>query len=390
MAKEKGPRPRVGEELLLTIDRLAYHSGHGVARHLGFVVFVPFTAPGDKVLAKVDELHASYGEARLVKLVEASPHRRQPPCPVAGRCGGCPWQQVTYPEQLNQKQQLLSAALRKALEESGSSLLPLVAAPEEFRYRNRIQLHRHGKDLGYYAYGSRELVEIEDCWIAEDALVKKFSQVRARSKQPGLPNEERVEIARLKTGEIELRAENTDASLSQFSQVNEAQNQRLIELLLNAVKGRSFEHVFDLYCGSGNLTFPLADAFPDALVTGVELSREMIRAASAASALLKRKSPISWKAENVALFLKSQRTRPKTLVVLDPPRPGCDGAVRESVLRLAPQQILYVSCNPTTLARDLEFWMKNGGYKLESAQGIDMFPQTAHLEAIVSLIAPSA
>ena len=388
MASDKSQKPSLGEELTLTIDRLAYHSGHGVARHNGFVVFVPYTAPGDSVLAKINQLHASYGEARIVKLLKSGPERRKPPCPVAGQCGGCQWQQVNYPEQLRQKQRLLSEALRRLSPEGNLPLHDLIPAPEEFHYRNRIQLHRHGETLGYYAQGSREFVAIEDCWIAEKVLVQNFPALRARA-QSSAETQERIEIARLKNGQVQLRPTGQAANSALFSQVHEAQNQTLIKIVQKAVAGRNFDQILDLYCGSGNLTFPLAQALPKAQVTGVELSREMIREAQQESAQNPNQRPISWVAQSVGPFLRQFRRQDKLLVVLDPPRPGCDVVTREALLRLRPEQIVYVSCNPTTLARDLEFLLKNAAYTIESVQGLDMFPQTAHLEVVVSLIAPS-
>ncbi len=375
----------IGDELCLFIDRLAYHSGQGVARHQGFVVFVPFTAPGDKVNAKVVRLHPSYAEAELIEVLEPGPARRAPPCPVAGRCGGCQWQHVAYEEQLAQKQNILIHALKGLpLGDLKLPLEPFVGSPQEFRYRNRIQIHVQGEKLGYFAAGTRDMVEVQDCLIAEKALVEQFPLISARRDL----DRGRVEIARLETGEVELRQGEAEAHSHRFAQINEQQNKRLIEILISLVQNSKFSEIVDLYCGAGNLTFPLAKAFPGASVHAVDLSRVMIDTAQKRAYRLPRQSSIEWKAEPVSQFLAGFRPRDRDwLLVLDPPRPGCDRDSRNLILKLRPRQIVYVSCNPSTLARDLEPWLKSGLYRLDFVQGLDMFPQTAHLEALVSLVA---
>ncbi|MGE3386629.1 MAG: class I SAM-dependent RNA methyltransferase, partial [Bdellovibrionales bacterium] len=334
-AAEKSQPFFIGDKVRVRIERLAYHSGHGVARHNGFVVFVPWTAPDDDVEVLIEKMHSSYAEARLLRIITPSPHRREPLCPVAGRCGGCQWQHVRYEEQLVQKQQMLKSALRKLAHEGALPLKPLVPSPAEFRYRNRIQLHRHGFELGYYAAGSRQLVPIEDCWLAEEALVQQFAKAKSRNADGP---QERIEIARLKSGQVELRQSAAEAEAALFSQVNEAQNQNLIQMVLEAAGSGPYTQILDLYCGSGNLTFPLAKAFPDAQVTGVELSRIMVESARAESALLPRQSALEWVAAPTSQFLEKYRpSSPNWLLVLDPPRPGCDTATRMAILRLRPR-----------------------------------------------------
>lgn len=380
-------RPLVlGQELEVHIDRLAYHSGHGVGRHQGMVVFVPFTAPGDSVVAKVSELHASYAVADLLQLNQESPSRRMPPCPVAGTCGGCKWQHVTYEEQVRQKQEQLISAFHRLQRNFAIPIRPIIPAPNEFRYRNRIQVHRHNLQVGFYASGSNRLIAVKDCLLAEPLVSEALAKVEERAQSPQAPLRERVEIARLKDGKIEIRPSAEDDAGGRFSQVNEAQNLALIETLKSAVLDENFATAIDLYCGSGNLTFPLAAKAPQASWIGIEASPFLINLARSQQQATPGAERIQWAAEPTAKFLRRWKP-PKgpLLVVLDPPRPGCDKETREAIGKLRPRQIIYVSCNPTTLARDLESWLQTGDYQVDFLQGLDMFPQTAHLEAIASL-----
>jgi tRNA/tmRNA/rRNA uracil-C5-methylase (TrmA/RlmC/RlmD family) len=382
--------PALGQVVQIKIERLAYHSGHGVGRMDGFVVFVPFTAPGDEVSAEITELHKSYAVAKMTKLVQRGVSRREPPCPVAGVCGGCAWQQVTYDEQVRQKSQLLKDNLRNLNRFGPIEFRPFLAAPEEFRYRNRIQVHRRGREIGFFAAGTRDLVPVTDCWLAESEIVQAMNQLAARAEEPGAEIEERVEIARRPDGIVEVDASPGEGTAGRFAQVNNRQNELLIRILREAVRGSEFRRVIDLFCGAGNLTFPLAEEAGSARIEGVELSKVLIERAKAAAKPHPARDRIAWHSMPAGQYLRSARVLKDTLLVLDPPRPGCDKETRAGILKLAPERIVYVSCNPTTLARDAESWLATGKYRVEFAQGLDMFPQTAHLEAILALRLDSA
>lgn len=375
----------VGQVVQIKIERLAYHSGHGVGRMAGFVVFVPFTAPGDDVEAVVTELHKSYALARLKQVIQPGISRRPPPCPVAGVCGGCVWQQVSYEEQVRQKDQLLRDNLRNLSRFGPVEFLPFLAAPEEFRYRNRIQVHRRDRDVGFFAAGTRDLVSVTDCWLAEPELVNVMNGLGERALDPTAPKEERIEIARRADGNIDIDNTAGEGTAGRFAQVNNRQNDVLLGILRRQVRGARFDRVIDLFCGAGNLTFPLAEEIPGARIEGVELSRILIEKARALAHAHPARARLTWHSLPTARYLKSAKKVKNTLLVLDPPRPGCDKGTRAEIARLMPERILYVSCNPTTLARDVESWLSLGGYRVEFVQGLDMFPQTAHLEAVIAL-----
>ena len=336
------------------------------------VVFVPWTAPGDKIVAQVTENKKRFLEAELVEILSPSKHRREPACPVFGRCGGCTWQHVEYQEQINQKDLILKSALKKW--NGNFNWREFLPSPDEYRYRNRIQVNKNGSSVGFFGRGSRDIVDISDCPITEQALAEKIPSLHDRA-------DGRYEISRRLDGSVEIESGRRSPEAALFSQVNTKQNDIMIANLMSWARELSFDHVWDLYCGSGNLTLPLWEHFPDAGVTGVELSAESIRQAQ------KKSSDIEWFAQDVAKFLKSQKPLEKLLVVLDPPRVGADDEVVKQLGRLKPEFVLYVSCNPMTFFRDASR-LRNFGFELDRVQGFDMFPQTEHVE-LMSLFRPA-
>ncbi len=344
----------------------------------GIVVFVAGAAPQERVRARVLSRKARFIEAEVVEVLQPSTARREPPCPIANQCGGCSWQHVTYSEQLKQKQGILESSLRGLIKYRPFEILPMLGAPAEFNYRNRIQVHVEGSRLGFFAKGSHRLVETRECAISEPLINERLAALNAAD----LAGARRIELALDElTGQVVLRRDR-DPQAALFGQVNRLQNEVLLKLVLSAIAGRP-SWMLDLYAGSGNISIPLSAAFPDTPVHAVELSRESVQIGKA-----KGIAGIEWSAQDVAEFLRGFKCpKGEGCVVLDPPRPGCDVAVIQSLKRLSPKQIVYVSCNPSTFARDAERLIQDGQYSVATVQGLDMFPQTEHIELIASFFA---
>jgi 23S rRNA (uracil1939-C5)-methyltransferase len=347
---------------------LTFNGGRGVGRYEGVVVFVPWAAPGDRVLVRVTENKKTFLVAELVKVLEPSPARVQPSCPVFTRCGGCTWQHVAYSEQIAQKKRILEAAMKKW--DGRFEWREFLPSPEVYRYRNRIQLNKRGSAVGYFARRSREIVPISDCPIAE---IDVAAQIPHLQQQP----DGRYEISRRLDGHVEVEEGRRNPEAALFSQVNTRQNERLIATVTEWVRELSVKNIWDLYCGSGNLTIPLAKSFPDLSVTGVELSADAIRLAQKNKP--EDETSVRWVAQDVAAFLREQNSSENLLIVLDPPRVGVDESVIQHMGRLQPEFVIYVSCDPMTFARDA-IRLKTWGYELDRMQGFDMFPQTEHVE----------
>lgn len=347
-----------------------------MGRYDGMVVFVGGVVPQDVVRVRVILKKSRLWEAELVEVIQPSPLRRTPPCPVADRCGGCSWQQVSYDEQVVQKEKIVRDSLRGLVQYGAWETLPFLRAPNEFHYRNRIQLHFRGKKKGFFAKRTRDLVAIEKCYIADERLNQKIKDLVAADGA-------KIEIALDQFGEVLVMAGDRDPEAALFSQVNEAQNETLKSRLLEMIVIKP-AWLMDLYAGSGNLTFPLAKRFSGIMMNAVEFSSRAVERGQKASSEF---PGLHWIAADAGEGLnKIKKQNGEGLIVLDPPRVGVSQQVCEQLLRHSPQQIVYVSCNPSTFARDVEKLVRHGDYRLEKIQALDMFPQTEHVELIGSLL----
>ena len=371
--------------------------GRAVARFDGLVVFVAGAAPGDRALVQVTAAKKNYAEADLVTVLSPGPSRIVPPCPylsprpsggpsAARTCGGCSWQHIAYPEQLRQKKMLLQSALDKQSGFIGAAVRDVAASPGEFRYRNRIQLHREpgtptglpGK-IGFRARRSEDVVDVEDCLIAEEALAREIATVRAEVAAGRADPPPRFEL-RLRT------------SGTEFGQVNSAQNAVLVDHVVERFQSlagaNALEFIWDLYAGAGNFTFPLADAFPQAQIRAVELDLGAVTAGIGQARARGDERRIRFDRSAVENWLAGARIEGRTAALLDPPRVGCDPSAIAALTKLNLDFLLYVSCHPITLARDLRTFHE-AGWRLQDVAPFDMFPQTDHIESVSCLLPPT-
>ena len=419
----------------LTIDRLAYGPA-GVGRTDGKVVFVPGTVPGDEVEVALDKEKKTYATGTVVTLRRPSPQRRHPPCPYVPRCGGCPWQQVVYAEQLRAKETLVREQMRRIGGIADPPLLPIIPSPQEWHYRHRIRLHAEDNArLGFSHASSHELVEIESCLIAGENVAASLRDARAWLASLRTPvrqvelvtgdpadGHDSQGVVLVGTAEGALHASDETAcarflathpgvagvalcgrgwrrlwgetqvsfaaglddlafTVSQgvFTQVNPAGNRTLLAALLRLGDFQAEQRVIELYCGAGNLSLPLARRVR-ALI-GIEQDRLAVRDARANAA----RAGLA----NARFVCASARTGIQNLlrtgvrgevVVLDPPRAGA-AEVIDAVPRLGARRVVYVSCDPATLARDLRR-LSAHGYQVRALQPLDLFPHTYHVETI--------
>jgi 23S rRNA (uracil1939-C5)-methyltransferase len=413
------------------IDSVAF-KGYGVARIDGKVVFVPYTVTGDEAWIEITAEKKRYSTARLIRVLKPSPGRANPLCPYFGTCGGCQWQHIDYSIQGGQKKEILGETLKRL---GGMKEIPSISvfsSPKSYDYRVRVQLKVKGKAMGYYQERSHRIVDVERCPISHP-LVNQIIQ-RLREDLDPLSRMEEVEInvspeegrgvllfhprsddrgaepftkeflrsqpmlkgiaIPQKTGNyligdptlnftirLSLAREKRELKLrispGSFSQVNPEQNQRLVQTVLQFSEVNPEDRVFDFYAGAGNLTLPLAMEGKE--VIGIEENRMAFQDAqfNAESNGIKNCHFIHGRVEDV--FSDWKRELPD-LIVLDPPRTGCQ-TILDQVVRLEPKKIIYVSCEPTTFARDLRLFSERG-YSLQRLGLIDMFPQTYHMEVV--------
>lgn len=441
-ATAAGPNRTATIRIVAAADR-----GMGLGHLDGKVVFVPCTAPGDLLEVVVVRERPRYLEARTLRILEGSPLRREPPCPHFGPCGGCQWQHLPYPEQLAAKVGSFEGFLKGRLglgRGREDRFLPPIGSPQEWGYRNRVGLKVRAigdsVQVGYFAQGSHRLVAVERCPIAHPAIqaflsrlrrfLPSFSAARAALPQvdlqvdgggglwtvfhmlrPPTPGEKRslegfardasVTGTSLQTGRkhtlsplvgaagpmpFRVRAEGRELAMGVtpggFVQANPAVNQALVDQAISLADHYAGRPALDLYCGAGNFTLPLA--LRAASVVGVEGYPPAARDARANAQAngFQNVRILAQPAAEGLIRLASEGFRP-TFALLDPPREGMAEAI-DGLSRLCPERILYVSCAPPTLARDLKALFAFG-YRLEWVRAADMFPQTAHLEALALL-----
>ena len=415
----------------LTIDTLT-HGPFGLGRSDGKVVLVPLTVPGDRVEVDVVEEHARYSVARLASVVESSPARRAAPCPYTGACGGCSWQEAAYETQLQAKQRNVADALARVGGLTGFELLPILSGSREFHYRRRIVLHVDGeRKIGFHRAFSREVVEVRRCHIAEDdadsgidlavrwveRLATQVSEVEilsadrpgqvilsAKSRHPyqsadgdacaGLLGGTVAGIVmagprwRRRWGETALSCVvDGDLRLTHdagtFSQVNPEGNRRLVSEVMAWAGFGAEDDVLELYAGAGNLTLPAARRARQ--VTAVEADARLVRNGRRNAADNDLRNIRWWRRDVPAAVDEFIRQKHRfTTIVLNPPRAGAKRAA-PGLAALEAGKVLYVSCDPATLARDLRELAAHG-YALRRVRPVDLFPQTFHVETIAELV----
>ncbi len=393
----------------LTIESLAA-GGDGVARDAeGRVTFVPLTAVGDRVRARITEQKKRFARAEVEEVVVASPDRVAPTCPLYAECGGCQWQHLSDAAQAAAKQAIVASALRRAIDD-GLELRPLQVPVPAFGWRRRARLHwvKRRKDrgvvLGFYKRGSHHIVDVAECPQLEPALQAALTSVR-ESLTPVLSGTGQLSMIAGHTGDVHLaihgNCSNPEAALgaggiagvragrrswgseqveleagltgsaAQFAQASRGGNEALRDAVDEATRPRDGLRILELYAGRGNLTRTLADGAKRVIAVDTDVGDKLDR--------------VSWRKGDVAEVVASlvEGEREFQLAVLDPPRAGA-AEVLPALVALRPPRIVYVSCDPATLGRDVDR-LRTAGYRAVYAQPIDLMPQTAHVEVVVAL-----
>jgi len=396
---------KVGDQIRTRIENVAF-GGDGVARMSDLVLFVPFTVDGDEAEARIVEIRRRYARGKLVRIVVPSRRRVSPVCPDYARCGGCRMQHIAYDHQLELKQSQVEEAFKRI---AGLPLLPVAAVipcPRPLGWRGKAELHLAGgrggpRRTGLMAPASHEIIEIERCAIVEESINGKYRRFREGVRSGEIrttgrrqiiwsdePGESPTEIftgpGRPPDVERNVHGRRMTIPGSGFFQANVA----LVDVLAAQVVGMcgltGRETVIDAYGGSGLFSLFLAPLA--GRLYGIEGDREAVRCAEIN---LRREGFLQadFLYGDVADILARKfisRGKTADVVVLDPPREGCGEGVLDGVAALHPERIVYVSCNPPTLARDVLI-LAGLGYGIRRLQPLDMFPQTAHIEVVALL-----
>jgi 23S rRNA (uracil1939-C5)-methyltransferase len=360
----------------LKIEDIAF-GGKGVAREQGKAVFVPYTIEQEIVSVEIVQEKKQFSEADLVDVKQSSPNRVAPQCPYFGRCGGCAYQHIDYEHQLAIKWRQVRNALQRIGKLKDVPMRPIIPSPKQYAYRNRITVHVQDGVIGFFRRDSHRLIDVERCPISCDEVNHALAELR--------------EQRHVRDGHYTLR----NASEPRvFSQVNDEVAQALRDLIVNLVPPNQ-ELLIDAYCGVGFFAKALLHKFER--VIGIDWDRFAIAAAKENAS--ENETYIAGDVESElqkigavhlnrpaggkdTLTGRLRSTAPNTLII-DPPATGLTEAVRKAIIDFAPETLIYVSCNPPTLARDLKHFHEK--FAIESVTPLDMFPQTAEIEVVVHL-----
>lgn len=427
-----------GKQVTLSIHGLG-SSGEGVGYFKGYTIFVDGALPQETILAQLTDCRKTYGFAKLVSIITRSPDRVKPPCPLFGKCGGCQLQHLSYEKQLIAKTQRVSDAISRIGKIDPFIVQPCISSPLTLAYRNKIQLPVLGTTLGLYAKNSHELIPVDHCLIHCELGETVFQKIKeiikhnpfplrhvliksaistqqvlvilvTTQREPPLEIAQKImeEIPHVKgvihnihtgkenviLGEIyqtlignpqiieKLCGLSFSISAASFFQVNPLQAEQLYLKGLELAKVRPTDTVLDAYCGVGTISLIFSKQAKK--VIGVECVPEAIFDAQE-NAKRNHITNVEFICANSEDFIHTLNQI--DLLILNPPRKGADPSFLEGVKKLKPKKIIYISCDPATLARDLHI-LESAGFKTMIVQPFDMFPQTSHVEC-VALISQS-
>lgn len=372
-------------------------NGLGLAFAEGLTLFVPLSVPGDRLKVEIADLKGRTAFARIVEVLKAGNGRTEAPCEYFGECGGCDFQQMDYGAQLDAKKEILADSLRR-IGKFDDPEIRMIASPEPFKYRMRTQVHADAgkKKIGFFRRQSHDVIEAGSCPILAPELDKAIRTTREEFDWSTVGGETfNIEAAcagglsSVYSEEIFEPVDELGFEAFGFRYAFDARaffqaNRFMIEPLIEAaIGGESGEIALDLYCGIGLFAIPLASRF--GRVVGVESAASSFSFAerNAASAALSNLELHRMRVKQF-LFEKGESVRGADLVVVDPPRSGVKDSGLRAVLGAEPARISYVSCNPSTFARDIRT-IVDAGYEADSITGLDLFPQTHHVEAVARL-----
>jgi len=434
MMKEK-----IGQDFRIEIKSLSF-GGMGLGHLNGQVIFISHTAPGDTVRTKIVSQESDYLIGTLEEIITPSPLRVRPACPYFGNCGGCQWQHLLYENQLQQKAFLVQEAFTRIGHLKDFEIYPCIPSLSPFYYRHRMQFNINHKDkrphIGLYERKTHNLVDIQECPIAHPLINKVLKglwkwldktddkHLHGVDVTCDVDGEKAILVLRYMKGEMAEKKKDfsllqgicpeitgalirieayrkatsdtiADPSLDliyddvqykigpeTFIQVNLQGNKLLISKVLEAIPPRT-EKILELHCGMGNFSIPLSRLAQS--LFGIESNPEPYRYAlmnahhnGRPNCHFIKKSDV----RGLKQMIKSGLYF--SVLVMDPPRSGCRD-ILDYIPNLKAQKIIYVSCNPSTLARDVSFLVKDLNYRIEHVQPIDMFPHTYHVECVAVL-----
>jgi 23S rRNA (uracil1939-C5)-methyltransferase len=394
-----------------TIEKVVY-GGNGLIRQDNFVIFVPGVAPGEKVRVKIMEVKRTYATAELCEMLEASEDRIEPNCRIAGALGeavripGCVYDHLTYDAEVAIKQEQLLEFVKYMPTGEAAEILPPHHSPHALHYRNKLILHSSNNKgravkLGYQEERSHKVLDIPACPLTCEPINEKLHAIRSSDQFKKLPDKATVTIRYTQADGIQWwinrptgKSWITEASAigdlrvsnEGFFQTNPGVCHALTRQAMAWYEENPTETILDLYCGVGLFGLACMKAGGKQLV-GLESGKRAILAAKHNADALGISANFHVRELGKSeLNLKQYIQDPaQTTCIVDPPRAGMDKSITERLAQSSIARIFYISCNPSTLQRDMKILAAEGGYRIKRIQLFDMFPRTAHFESIVEV-----
>jgi len=370
---------KIADKITLTIHDLAF-GGEGVGRIDDFVVFVPFVIVGETVEVEITEVKKNFARAKLLRVVAPAPERVTPECRYFTQCGGCQYQHIEYSAQLRFKHKQIADLFERFGKISRDKVAAVIPCPSPYGYRNRIMIRSQWNGpakklvIGFIRADNNFVEDIEECKIAEPAISEQIKQVRANPPPKG-----GIKVV------LRIPPEGWNVPPDSFFQNNFFLLPKLVETVREMLRSSGTKHLVDLYCGVGFFGIEMADAVES--FVGVELDQLAIKSArkNAEERKITNGEFIPAAVEEILPELLQKFSPAATTVILDPPRKGCWPETLQLLRETRPAQVIYVSCHPATMARDLNILCADGVFELARVQPLDMFPQTQHVECVADL-----
>jgi len=329
---------------------------------------------------EITEVKRNFARARLLKVLKPSPDRTNPACRYFGECGGCQYQHIDYGAQLHLKHKQVSDLFQRIGGFDAALIDPVLPCPQPYGYRNRIMIRsqwnklKQGLEIGFIRHDNRFVVDIDECSIAEPALNEQIKGVQANPPPKG-----GIKVV------LRIAPEGWEVPRDSFFQNNFFLMPKLVETVRERIRNSGVRHLIDAYCGVGYFAIELADLVES--FAGIEIDQMAIKAARRNAANRERANGEFFVGDvgEILSRLLEKFSAGTTGVVIDPPRVGCSPASLDLLRQTRPAQIIYVSCHPATLARDLNVLCADEVYELVKVVPLDMFPQTQHIECVADL-----
>jgi 23S rRNA (uracil1939-C5)-methyltransferase len=385
------------QRVTLKLTDMAFEGGAIGHDDSGATVFADYGLPGETVVVELQRRRAGVSLGRVVEVLSSSPDRVTPPCAYFGECGGCQWQHIAYPHQLSLKQHVVREQLRRLGGFADPPVSPTVGADNPWAYRNHVRFtaKRRG-EIGFVQRGSHRFLRIDRCLIANEWINEALPRLQGKCGgmhqvafrlgvnsgdmlvHPDLSAIDPTLPSARKHYYEEVLGHRFRISAASFFQTNTPQTERLVTLVRDRLELQAGETLVDAYAGVGTFAVILAPH-----VRQVIAVEESAAAVDDAMVNIAASPDVQYYKGKVEDVLPAIATKADALI-LDPPRQGCHPKALQTVIEMAPQRLAYVSCDPSTLARDLSI-LVDGGYHLHDVTPIDMFPQTYHIESVATL-----